>query len=39
VKRDELHSKLRPGQIVIDLVNLEKDRRLKSAGAYEGICW
>ncbi len=39
VKRDELQSKLKPGQVVIDLVNLEKDRRLKSAGAYAGICW
>jgi GDP-mannose 6-dehydrogenase len=39
VKRDELQSKLKAGQVVIDLVNLEKDRRLKSAGAYAGICW
>jgi hypothetical protein len=39
VKRDELESKLRPGQVVIDLVNLEKGRRLKSTGAYAGICW
>jgi GDP-mannose 6-dehydrogenase len=39
VKREELQSKLRSGQVVIDLVNLEKDRRLKSTGAYAGICW
>jgi GDP-mannose 6-dehydrogenase len=39
IKRDELQSKLKAGQVVIDLVNLEKDRRLKSAGAYAGICW
>jgi GDP-mannose 6-dehydrogenase len=39
VKREELQAKLRPEQIVIDLVNLEKSRRLKPSGAYEGICW
>jgi GDP-mannose 6-dehydrogenase len=39
VKRDELESKLRPEQIVIDLVNLEKGRRLKTSAEYEGICW
>jgi len=39
VSRDELQSKLRPEQIVIDLVNLEKARRLNSPGPYEGICW
>jgi GDP-mannose 6-dehydrogenase len=30
---------LRSGQIVIDLVNLEKSRRLDGHSGYEGICW
>ena len=30
---------LRPDQIVIDLVNLEKRSRLEGHSAYEGICW
>jgi GDP-mannose 6-dehydrogenase len=39
VNREELQSKLRPEQVVIDLVNLEKARRMKTPGSYEGICW
>jgi hypothetical protein len=25
--------------VVIDLVNLEKSRRVEDSGAYSGICW
>ena len=32
-------SNLRPDQLVIDLVNLEKTRRLQAPIKYEGICW
>lgn len=37
--RATLGKLLRPGQIVIDLVNLEKARRVERDGAYHGICW
>ncbi len=30
---------LRPDQLVIDLVNLEKSRRPTTVAAYEGLCW
>ena len=36
---DVLANYLKPDQIVIDLVNLNKARRPANAGAYEGICW
>lgn len=39
VDKDELVRLLRPDQIVIDLVNLDKSRRPVSKGPYEGICW
>ena len=39
VNREELEAKLRPEQVVIDLVNLEKARRLQASGTYEGMCW
>jgi GDP-mannose 6-dehydrogenase len=39
VQRDELQSRLRPDQSVIDLVNFEKCRRPTTKGRYEGICW
>jgi len=39
VGKDELSAYLRPGQIVIDLVNLNKSRRPSGTAAYEGICW
>ena len=39
VKSDELRKYLRPDQIVIDLVNLDKSRRPSGIAAYEGICW
>lgn len=34
-----LGSYLREDQTVIDLVNLDKSRRLTGKGHYEGICW
>jgi GDP-mannose 6-dehydrogenase len=39
VDRALLTSLLRPGQTIIDLVNLEKTRRLQTSTPYEGICW
>jgi GDP-mannose 6-dehydrogenase len=39
VDRKLLQSKLRPDHVIIDLVNLEKERRLNGTGRYEGICW
>jgi GDP-mannose 6-dehydrogenase len=38
-KAAELAGRLQPGQIVIDLVNLDKTRRPASDATYEGICW
>lgn len=38
VSRDKLQPYLRPDHVVIDLVNLEKERR-PAPGRYEGICW
>ncbi len=38
VDNDELKKLLRPEHVVIDLVNLDKDRR-PAGGRYEGICW
>jgi GDP-mannose 6-dehydrogenase len=39
VDRDVLQNHTRADQIVIDLVNLEKDRRLESVAELAGICW
>ena len=39
VDRTKLDSQLRPNQVVVDLVNLEKSRRPAAAKAYEGLCW
>jgi GDP-mannose 6-dehydrogenase len=39
IDRATLSRQIRPGQIVIDLVNLEKARRIETSGSYEGICW
>jgi GDP-mannose 6-dehydrogenase len=39
VDKDELSQHLRAGQMVIDLVNLDKSRRPDAVTAYEGICW
>ena len=38
IDKEALRQTLRPGQIIIDLVNLEKARRV-SASEYTGICW
>lgn len=37
--KDDLAKYLRPDQIVIDLVNLQKARRPSGIDSYEGICW
>jgi hypothetical protein len=34
-----LESHLRPEQVVVDLVNLEKNRRPAAGKTYEGLCW
>jgi GDP-mannose 6-dehydrogenase len=39
VDREILLNSIRPEQIVIDLVNLEKARRAVGGASYEGICW
>jgi GDP-mannose 6-dehydrogenase len=39
IDRATLSQHIRPGQIVIDLVNLEKARRIENNGSYQGICW
>ena len=36
---DTLRQTLTPEQIIIDLVNFEKSRRLDESAAYQGICW
>ena len=38
ISRNQLQQHLRPDQVVIDLVNLEKSRR-PALKQYEGICW
>jgi GDP-mannose 6-dehydrogenase len=37
--REVLRRNLRPGVLVLDLVNLEKSQRLSDHKPYEGICW
>ena len=37
--KEALQRNLRQDHIVVDLVNLEKARRVDSASAYAGICW
>jgi GDP-mannose 6-dehydrogenase len=39
VDKSQLSGCLDPGQIVIDLVNLERSRRPDGGAGYEGICW
>jgi GDP-mannose 6-dehydrogenase len=39
LNHDELRGCLRPDQVVIDLVNLERRSRPATSGDYEGICW
>jgi GDP-mannose 6-dehydrogenase len=36
---ESLQRSLQPGQIVIDLVNLQKSRRPQVGSSYDGICW
>jgi hypothetical protein len=36
---EDLAKYLRSDQVVIDLVNLDKNRRPGGASAYDGICW
>lgn len=39
VDREQLDKYLRSDQTVIDLVNLDLQRRPQAAAAYQGICW
>ncbi len=39
IDRSTLSQKIHPGQMVIDLVNHEKARRVEYGGPYQGICW
>jgi GDP-mannose 6-dehydrogenase len=39
LSKELLREKLRPDQIVVDLVNLEKARRPNGTASYAGICW
>lgn len=39
ISKDTLKPLLKSGQLVVDLVNLEKSRRVEGHSAYEGICW
>ncbi len=39
VKNEMLRPHLRPAHTVIDLVHLEKSRRIQGPNSYEGICW
>ncbi len=38
-KTQELSQYLQPGQMVLDLVNLDHDHRPNSIAEYQGICW
>jgi len=39
IKNETLGPYLRPGHTVIDLVNMDKSRRIQGPSSYEGICW
>jgi GDP-mannose 6-dehydrogenase len=39
IDRETLVRAIRQGQSMIDLVNLERERRPEGEGGYEGICW
>jgi GDP-mannose 6-dehydrogenase len=39
IAREVLQRGLRADHVVIDLVNLEKARRIERVAAYDGICW
>lgn len=38
-KKEMIEAHARADQKIIDLVNLERDRRPDAASSYEGICW
>jgi len=37
--REDLERRLKPGAMVLDLVNLDKQHRVQNIQFYEGICW
>jgi GDP-mannose 6-dehydrogenase len=39
VPREKIQAYLKSGTLVLDLVHLEADRRLKNHQPYQGICW
>ena len=39
VAKAELTKLLKPGQLVVDLVNLDPSHRPESSATYQGICW
>ncbi len=39
IDKEMLQQHLRSDQIVIDLINLQKARRIEAQPGYEGICW
>jgi GDP-mannose 6-dehydrogenase len=39
IDRKTLEKHLRPEQVIVDLVNLEKSRRPTAVPSYQGLCW
>jgi GDP-mannose 6-dehydrogenase len=39
VKHEILQNNIRPDQVVVDLVTLEKAHRLQTSATFKGICW
>lgn len=39
VSKETIEKALKPGTVVMDLVNLDKTRRANTKTSYEGICW
>jgi GDP-mannose 6-dehydrogenase len=39
IDRQTLEQHLRPEQVIVDLVNLEKSRRPTAVPSYQGLCW
>jgi GDP-mannose 6-dehydrogenase len=37
--RTMLQANVKQGQVVVDLVTLDKARRIQGAASYKGICW
>jgi hypothetical protein len=37
--KDALRRSLKPGILVLDLIYLDKEQRLRDHSPYEGICW